>query len=505
MPKPFRVGLISPYSDISATGLRLLSACIKRAGLDSRLIFLIDPGEWLTIPAAHPPCYSKTVLEQVCELCADFDLIGISLMSNFVGRARSLTQAIHSRLGLPIIWGGIHPTVMPEECLQWADFVCVGEGEEALVELATRLAAGGDTTTIANIWSKTVRGEIIPNSVRPLLHKLDTLPFPDYELETQFVLHDGHLTPLTPALMAIYLRNYLDGKPRPAYMVVASRGCPNRCAYCCENALEKIYPDWHNIRRRSPESIVAEIAAIRPILPGMEAVTFGDSTFTAASGAEIHHFCELYHHGIGLPFFILATPESLTEDKLRNLVDAGLRDIEIGLQSGSPRICQSYHRLGNPNRVLTVARWLDSYRSRVPHPRYDVITDNPYESTADRLETLDLLFALPLAADFNFFSLTFYPGTDLRQQALIDGLVYDEEQQVYNKSYMHLSPTYHNFVLWCFHRHSPRWLLKFLILPAVYCLFASLRLGWLFRWLWRGINFVRNLQIKGIQRYFLSK
>ncbi len=158
MKRPFTVVLISPYSGMSAVGLRLISACLRQAGWPTRLVFLPDLEEWLCLPAPHRTGYPPALLDAVCELCADADLVGISVMTNFVLRARSLTQAVHERLGLPVVWGGIHPTVRPAECLEWADLVCVGEGEEATVELVSHLAQGVKATGVANIWARAMVG-----------------------------------------------------------------------------------------------------------------------------------------------------------------------------------------------------------------------------------------------------------------------------------------------------------------------------------------------------------
>jgi len=49
------------------------------------------------------------------------------------------------------VWGGPHPTAKPEECLQYADLVCLGEGEESLVDLAESIAAGQAVDHIPNI------------------------------------------------------------------------------------------------------------------------------------------------------------------------------------------------------------------------------------------------------------------------------------------------------------------------------------------------------------------
>lgn len=498
MERSLRVGLISPYSHISAMGLRQISACLKLAGWDTRMIFLPDPEELLCAPCPHQHDYPPDVLDQVCDLCADVDVVGISVMSNFVGRARALTEAIHERLSIPAIWGGIHPTVKPAECLAWADLVCVGEGEEAIIELVNRMAANQDYMDIPNIWLKDDTNRIIANPIRPLNRSLDDLPLPDYALSQQYILHRGQVVPLTPALLAYHLLISFDGKPQVAYMTYTTRSCPCDCSYCCNSAFARMYSDWRQLRQRSPEYIIAEIDAVRQLIPGLQAVTFTDSTFLAAGTDRIRRFSEMYREQIDLPFFILTTPGSVTEEKLRYLVEAGLQDVEMGIETGSQRIRTLFNRPENNDQVLAAAQCLHRFQKWIPRPRYDLISDNPYETCIDRLETLRLLYQLPRPFLLYIFSLTFYPGTELYRRAKADGLIHDEEQEIYRKNYVQPEPTYYNFVLWGMHRNLPCWFLWLLIQPLVFRVLGSTVMGWLFRLLWKAITTLRMWRARRI-------
>ncbi|HEO64054.1 MAG TPA: radical SAM protein, partial [Candidatus Omnitrophica bacterium] len=79
-------------------------------------------------------------------------LIGISLMSVEYFKSCCLTKFLKSFLkGIPIIWGGIHPTISPEDCLNYADYVCLGEGEMAMLDIAGALSEGKDIKNINNL------------------------------------------------------------------------------------------------------------------------------------------------------------------------------------------------------------------------------------------------------------------------------------------------------------------------------------------------------------------
>jgi radical SAM superfamily enzyme YgiQ (UPF0313 family) len=420
------------------------------------------------------------------------DLVGISVMSNFVGRARSLTQAIQQRLSVPVLWGGIHPTVKPAECLAWADLVCVGEGEQAMLELVSRLASGQGYADVPNICFQDKAGRVVANPVRPLNRSLDDLPFPDYGLEGQYVLHQDQVRPLTSELLSHYLLNHFVGQTLVVYMTCMTRGCPHQCAYCCSSALGQVYPDWNKLRRHSPEYTVAEIEAAVRQIPSIQAVMFLDDAFLAASNDAIRRFSGLYRERVGLPFQMMATPGSINEEKISCLVEAGLRDVEMGIQTGSQRIRALYSRQGDNQRVLKAARCLNRFCAALPRPRYDVISDNPYETRDDQLAMLRLLYQLPRPFVLYIFSLAFFPGAELYRRATMDGIIQDEERQVYPKNIVQPRPSYYNFVLWCLHRNWPRWLLWPLIQPLALRAFGSARLEWLFRALWRAINAYRT-------------
>ncbi len=109
------------------------------------------------------------------ELAQGFDVAGFSLMTNHFNHARHVTEAIHHHLDMPVIWGGTHPTVRPEECLEVADAVCIGEGEETMLDVMDLVVEGKEFAGIDNLW---IRGGERP-PLRPLISDLDALPMTD--------------------------------------------------------------------------------------------------------------------------------------------------------------------------------------------------------------------------------------------------------------------------------------------------------------------------------------
>ncbi|MBK7977079.1 MAG: cobalamin-dependent protein [Deltaproteobacteria bacterium] len=287
-----KVALVSTYFDIEANGLRMLSAVLRRAGHPTKQIFLPKTGD------GHTSEYPPAAVSDILELCKDVELVGLTLMSNNFLTASHLTAAIKRELGLPVVWGGIHPTVRPEESIEHADYVCVGEGEEAAVELADALSRGEDATGIQNIWAK--RGdEVFRNPHRGLIEDLDSLPFADYSLEDHFVLEHGRVVRMAHE----HLERFLLYR----YTTSTSRGCILNCSFCCHNAFRKMYgAKAGNTRRRSVGHVIGELEQIKRHMPYVKRIVIDDDSFMDASVEYIGDFASQYKarepalHGDGL-------------------------------------------------------------------------------------------------------------------------------------------------------------------------------------------------------------
>lgn len=460
------VVLISPYSDIAALGIRGISAVLKQAGHHVRLIFL--PYQFPEIERRRDfMCrYSDTILDQALELCQGAKVIGISVMTNYFEQAATLTQHLRHHLSIPIIWGGIHPTISPETCLDYCDFVCVGEGEYVMLDVIEALTKNEDISQIANIASKK-NGTFIQQPLRPIIEDLNSLPYFDYDMDDHHVLDQN--TDKIIALNTELLRKYLTkqapsmGRAALFYQTIASRGCPHNCSYCCWHALKKIYDIKKNIRRRSVDHIIGELEIILDRMPWFKEITFSDDSFLDAPVREIEHFAERYIEVAGKrPFQCLAEPRTITRERMEPLVKAGLANIQIGIQSGSERIKEMYRRTHSNQRIIEMAELLNTYIPRIRPPIYDFILDNPWETIQDKYETLQLLLKMPPPFYLQIFRLTFFPGTGLFEKALEDGLISTDIHEVYSQQYNEREITYINLLFSAFSRPIPRWLMKIL-------------------------------------------
>jgi anaerobic magnesium-protoporphyrin IX monomethyl ester cyclase len=448
-----RVALLSPYSEINAIGLRTISAYLKAHGIDTRLVFL--PLQKSYYSRETFTSYPDAALENIIQLVRDDDLIGISVMSHYHDAAGQLTAALKRKLpDTPVVWGGIHPTVIPEKCIAVADFLCIGEGEIPLLALCRCLAEGKSAEGVPGIWSKK-NGTVFRNRPARVITDLDTIPPQDYDLEREYILvAKKDLIPITPD----NIRTFLG----VTYWTMFTRGCPFSCTYCCNDALKRIHRDFARIRSKSSEAMMREITAITGRFPFIRYINFQDDTLFALSEEEIRQFAEHYKKNIDLPFLIPGVqPSVFTENKFEYLVNAGMLRARMGIQTGSKRILALYNRKQDNETVVRISEKLQKYAKKLTMPNYDLILDNPWETQSDILETITLLGKLAPPYSLNLFSLAFFPGTSLCARALAEHLI-DENTGL--DHYLNCKPTYLNLVIALFGLFkAPPWLLKLLL------------------------------------------
>ena len=215
---------------------------------------------------------------------------------------------------------------------------------------------------------------------------------------------------------------------------MTARGCPYSCTYCCNNLFKRIYKNKGRILRyRSNENVISELENVLSKYPFIDLIQFFDDDFISGRLKNLTEFTEMYKYRIGLPFKINTTPTSINNSNIDSLIDAGLVAMEIGLQSASEYTNNSlYKRKFEPEKFFETAKLLSGKQIRRVY--YDLILDNPYESVNDLSTTFRYIAKLPMPFMLNLFSLTFYPGTFMYDNAVRDGIIKDVESQVYDKT-----------------------------------------------------------------------
>ncbi|MBF0320265.1 MAG: B12-binding domain-containing radical SAM protein [Nitrospirae bacterium] len=481
------ITLISPYPDITTFGLRTISAYLKSHGHQTQMLMLPDPyGDDIVFGKDR---YEPHTMDEMVEICRGSGLIGITLMTNFYDCAVQITKKLKSSLpNVPVIWGGIHPTIRPEECLEFADMVCVGDGEEAMLDVANNIAAGRDCSTVGNIWSKKSNDDIAKNPVRPLsAGGLDIYPMPDYSFTQgvanpftrgvansfagHYALYNGHIEPLTNELTKKFLEAgtvsaYLG---KIGYQTMTGRGCPHKCTYCINDTIKNLYSGKGYLRWRTTAHVINELLWVKEHMPYVGFIWISDDAFFARGLKSIEEFCMEYKEKINLPFTCLASPLTLTEEKMELLVDAGLVYLQMGVESASARIQDIFNRKTMSNDIMMKAiRIINKYKDKMYPPSYDFILDVPYETEEDKIESLRFISGIPKPFRLQPFSLVLYPETKLYNMAKGDGLIADDKRDIYAKSYTMREPNYLNLLMTLSKGGKfPSALLKLLVAPGV--------------------------------------
>lgn len=419
-----RITLVSTYTHPIALGLRYVSSYLKAAGHDVEMIFMSSKRD--TAQAD----WSAGAVEDLVERSRDRDLIGMGLMTNTFHRATFLTERLREAgVKAPIIWGGTHPTVAPDESLEVADAVCVGEGEEALLQFVEALEQDRDPTNIGSLGFRAGAfgaKETFRNPVRPLEGDLDDYPFPDYELETHWVAGKE-------GLEQAGLHNLRGTLHR--FRIETTRGCPFPCTFCNNAALLKVYKGkgaW--VRRRSADNVIAEIQQARECFPTIEAVNIVDDLFFVRSEEEIEEFAVKYRDKVNLPFELDAFPNTITENKVKSLSRVPIGLISMGIQSGSEDTLKNIYK--RPTPTEKIASSIDIISKYGIKAEYHYIVSNPYEPEANVIESMRFIADHHRGkAVLRVFPLMFYPGTPLYEQAMEDGVIQGRDHAAYDYMY----------------------------------------------------------------------
>jgi len=269
------------------------------------------------------------------------DLIGFSSTTHQYQYVKEYSNWIKEELETPIICGGVHATLCPDQVLSCnnIDMVCIGEGEYPMLELANRMEKGDNIDDISNLWIKK-HSSIKRNPVRPLISNLDELPFPDREIFNFKEL----------------LKTGLLGAHGSLSEFMAGRGCPYDCTYCCNHALKEIYKGKGKyVRMRSVENVLAEIKNVTEKYE-VKKIMFHDDIFTLFHN-WIKEFCEKYPTEFDLPFWCNGRVETLNRQILYDLRKAGCDMIFIGIESGNEWLRRTVLR-----RPITNKQIIDAFR-----------------------------------------------------------------------------------------------------------------------------------------------
>lgn len=259
------------------------------------------------------------------------DVIGISTVSMFMQYTRKIAKEIKAKYNLPVILGGYHPTLCPDDALSVpeVDAICIGDGEYALSEYLDALRAGKPFAGIKGIWYKE-DGQVRKNTLRELIQDTDSLPIPNYDLWEdldKFIFYNG----------VIYF--------------IGTRGCPFPCTYCSEFPMRDAVPGKH-FRVRDPKAYAREMKQQWEKYKdrGMKVAHTFDPVFSINKD-WVRDFCDEYIRlGMNevLPFSCFTRADTIDAEKIEMLAKANLKVARIGIEAGNERIRKEVYEKNIP-------------------------------------------------------------------------------------------------------------------------------------------------------------
>ncbi|MFH1038804.1 MAG: radical SAM protein [PVC group bacterium] len=365
----------------------------------------------VTVKLVHSPGTRTAIARLIEEVTREKPLwVGFSnFTTSPLGLTKKASIEIKKKLDIPIVWGGIHSTIFPRQTLQhdFVDIVSLGEGEESAVELTELLARSGpssrDLAKIRGIGFKD-KGEAIINDLRPFIKDLDKY---------------------SPAWRLLNIENYIFGRQHfytqigsrikgdKIAALITSRGCPFRCGYCYNLAVNR-----RTFRAQSVDKVVKEVEYLKSF--GVSALIFEDDNFFADRNRGLAIIRK-----IGLPWSCSIRADYIADggdDFLSELRAHHCFELRIGVESGSQRVLDLMTKDITVEQIKKAVSLCSKYKIRA---LLNFMAGIPGETWLDVCQTLDFIDELERAGEYVTVSsvgiFAPWPGTSLSKMAVQKG------------------------------------------------------------------------------------
>ncbi len=405
-----RVMLVAFYNK-KALGVRYLETALAADGYEVRTVFYKD------FNSIRPQKTTERELELLRE---DIEknsplMIGLSVMSSmYLETVDMLLDMLRSSFSIPIVCGGAFASMFPALLIErGADYVIRCDGETSICRLADALKSGSDPRGIPSLCYMGENG-VVMNEIADITNEIDGYGLPAVKCMNACFINGDALAEGDPQLDTL------------SYEVIASRGCPFTCSYCCCSNLAALLPKGiRRVRTRSVKSVIDELIEAKKQCGKIVFVHFYDEIFPNLPG-WVDEFAAEYKKHINLPFTIWSHPNAVRGDVLRKLVKVGLTEVIMGIQSGSERIRRDvFHRYEKQEDIINATRIIRE--SGVFWGCFDFMLQHPFETIDDLKESYFLAKRLHGPLELQLHGLNFLPGTDIVPMAIEAGCCSEEE------------------------------------------------------------------------------
>ena len=308
-------------------------------------------------------------LQRVLAEAEDAICVGISaLTGNQIRQALEVSTAIKTQIpALPVVWGGYHPTLMPDQTIAnpAVDILVRGQGELAFSQLVEALAAGGSLRGIPGLTFKEA-GRIVFNedSVFTDVNQFPPMPF-------SLVDFNRHLPDL--------------GFARRTLSYVSSQGCPHHCEFCAESTAYKVR--WSGL---SPERVAQDLEALTRRYE-VDGVILVDNNFFV-NESRVQGICrEIIRRGLSFRWAAQGRADcvkKLSDETFGLLKQSGFSVFHVGAESGSDRQLQEVSKNSSRQSTLDCAR---AVKDHGLHISFGFIFGFPGETPEDIEQNFSLM------------------------------------------------------------------------------------------------------------------
>lgn len=401
------------YAKHESLGVAYLSAVLKKAGFFVDLVF--SDRKKKSENFITKALYKSEEMYADEILATNPDLIAFSSTTDTFPRDLNLAGIIKSKdYSKKIIFGGLHPTTIPELVIAEpaVDYLCVGEGEEAIVDLVTAIRDKKPITNIPNIWIKDDNNKVYRNNVRPLIENLDSIPFYDKDINggAKGILVDGKF-----------------------YGVLAGRGCYNSCTFCYNFFAKKLNKNASSmyLRFRSVDNVIAELRQAKENY-GVRYINFYDDIFFYGKD-WMDDFLDKYEKYINLPFACNLHVDFVTDDLIRKFQKAAASRVTVVLAAESVNYKTRKNLFGRKEKNESIA---DALRILKKHNVFiisQLIVRLPIENERSQLVEAAWFFNKNRVNVITIFPLRYYPNFQITQIAFEKGFLSESDMDKINR------------------------------------------------------------------------
>jgi anaerobic magnesium-protoporphyrin IX monomethyl ester cyclase len=403
-----KIALVHPAGSNWIKGKKDLAGVANRMapiGLLSLAAYLELQGHEVSVHDCIGPGASSDPEENLREILAgEPALVGFSATTSaFLDGQRMASMIKRSRPEVATVFGGVHISAMGGALLEQfsdIDYLCYGEGEVTLSELADGRRPGEIDSLI---WKEGDR--VVANPARAQIQDLDSLPFPAYEKLRGFPR--GYNLPLFSFAKV------------PGATMITSRGCPYQCSYCDRSVFKK------GFRYNSAEYIYEHMKYLRSRF-GVRHINIYDDLFTLQK-ERVQGLCDLLvAKPLGMNFNCAVRVGYVDDELLRLLKSAGCLMVSLGIESADPAMLER-HKAG----VTTdeVRRTVERIHRHGLRAKGLFMMGLPGETEESIRMTSDFTVSLGLD-DMNMTKFTPFPGAPLWATIREEGSFEEDWQQM---------------------------------------------------------------------------